>query len=169
MYGVFCKEVTGMFLLIFAVWLILNGKVTAEICVIGLLLSSALFLFMCKFMDYSVKKELLVFQLAPSFIRYLWVLVQEIVKANMTVVGIILSPDMEPEPAFAYFDTDLKSEISKAVLADSITLTPGTLTVSVEGNHFCVHCLDKSLAEGLDDSVFVKLLKEMEEKGAAIR
>ncbi len=158
-----------MFVLIFAVWLILNGKITLEICVFGLVLSAALFLFICRFMDYSAKRELMLFRLLPSLIRYLWVLVQEIVKANIVVLGIILSPDMEPEPALAYFDTDLKTDFSKAMLADSITLTPGTITVSVEGNRFCVHCLDKKLAEGLNDSVFVKLLQEMEEKEARMR
>ncbi len=155
-----------MFILIFAVWLILNGKITLEICVIGLVLSAALFFFLCRFMDYSVQAEITVFKLAPMMVRYLWVLVQEIVKANIVVLGIILSPEMEPEPALAYFDTDLKSDMARAVLADSITLTPGTITVSVEGNTFCVHCLDRKLAEGLDDSVFVRLLREMEAKGA---
>lgn len=158
-----------MFVLIFAVWLILNGKITLEICVFGLALAAALFLFLCEFMDYSVKKEILLFRLLPSLVRYLWVLVQEIVKANIVVMGIILSPDMEPEPAFAYFDTDLKSDVLKAMLADSITLTPGTITVTVEGDRFCVHCLDKKLADGLNDSVFVKLLEEMEEKEALMR
>lgn len=155
-----------MFLLIFAVWLILNGKITLEICVFGLVLSAALFWFLCRFMDYSLKKEIMAFRLFPMMVRYLWVLIQEIVKANITVIGIILSPELEPEPALAYFDTDLKSDLARAVLADSITLTPGTITVSVEKNTFCVHCLDRQLAEGLDDSVFVKLLEEMEEKVA---
>lgn len=155
-----------MFILIFAVWLILNGKITLELCVIGLVLSAALFFFLCRFMDYSVRAEITVFRLAPMMIRYLWVLVQEIVKANLVILGIILSPEMEPEPALAYFDTDLTSDMARAVLADSITLTPGTITVSVEGNTFCVHCLDKDLAVGLNDSVFVRLLREMEAKGA---
>lgn len=48
------------------------------------------------------------------------------------------------------------------MLADSITLTPGTITVSVENDRFCVHCLDRELAEGMEDSVFVGLLLEME-------
>ncbi len=148
-----------MFILIFAVWLILNGKITLEICVFGLVLSAALFFFLCGFTDYSVRAEITLFRLFPLVLRYLWVLVQEIVKANIVVLGIILSPDMEPEPALAYFETDLKSDMARAVLADSIT-------VSVEGSTFCVHCLDKELAEGLDDSVFVRLLREMEAKGA---
>lgn len=153
-----------MFLLFFFVWLILNGRVTLEICVIGMLISAALFYFMCRFMDYSLKKERLLFLLIPLFIRYFWVLVQEIVRANVCVLKIILSPELQPEPAFVYFETEFKTGLSKMLLANSITLTPGTITVSVQDNRFCVHCLDRELAEGMEESVFVELLKEMEAK-----
>ena len=93
-----------VFLLFFAVWVILNGKVTAEICIFGVLISAALFYFMCRYMEYSLKKELLLFRLVPLFIRYFGVLVKEIVKANVCVLKIILSPELQPEPAFVYFD-----------------------------------------------------------------
>ena len=96
--------------------------------------------------------------------RSLWVLVEEIVKANVCVLKIILSPELQPEPAVVYFDTRLRSGIARVMLADSITLTPGTITVSLEGNHYCVHCLDRELSQGLEDSVFVELLEEMENK-----
>lgn len=152
-----------MFLLLLAVWLILNGKVTVEICALGVLICAALFYFMCRYMDYSLRKELLLFRLTPLFVRYFWVLVKEIVKANVCVLKIILSPQLEPEPAFVYFDTDFRTGMAKVVLANSITLTPGTITVSVEDDRFCVHCLDRELAEGMADSVFVELLREMEE------
>lgn len=153
-----------MFLLLFCVWVILNGRITLEICILGILVSAAVFAFLCRFLDYSVKKELLLFRLFPLFVRYLWVLVEEIVKANVCVLKIILSPELQPEPAVVYFDTRLKSGIARVMLADSITLTPGTITVSLEGNHYCVHCLDRELARGLEDSVFVELLEEMENK-----
>ena len=152
-----------VFLLFFAVWVILNGKVTAEICIFGVLISAALFYFMCRYMEYSLKKELLLFRLVPLFIRYFGVLVKEIVKANVCVLKIILSPELQPEPACVYFDTAFQTGLAKVLLANSITLTPGTITVSVEDDRFCVHCLDKELAEGMEDSVFVKLLEEMEE------
>ena len=152
-----------VFLLFFAVWMILNGKVTAEICIFGVLISAALFYFMCRYMEYSLKKELLLFRLVPLFIRYFGVLVKEIVKANVCVLKIILSPELQPGPAFVYFDTAFQTGLAKVLLANSITLTPGTITVSVEDDRFCVHCLDKELAEGMEDSVFVKLLEEMEE------
>lgn len=153
-----------MLVLIAAVWLILNGKVTVEICLFGVAISAALFFFMCRFMDYSWKQELLVYRLLPFFARYAWVLVQEIVKANVCVLKLIVSPELQPEPALVYFDAHLKSGFSRMLLANSITLTPGTITVSVEGDHFCVHCLDVELSEGLEDSVFVTMLMEMEEK-----
>lgn len=155
-----------VFLLFFAVWMILNGKVTAEICIFGVLISAALFYFMCRYMEYSLKKELLLFRLIPLFIRYFGVLVKEIVKANVCVLKIILSPELQPEPAFVYFDTDFETGLARVLLANSITLTPGTITVSVEDDRFCVHCLDKELAEGMETSVFVKLLKEMEDMEA---
>ena len=151
-----------MFLLFFSVWLILNGKVTAEICVFGVVISAALFYFICRFMEYSMRKELLLFKLIPLFVRYFWVLVKEIVRANVCVLKIILSPELQPEPAFVYFETALRTGLAKVMLANSITLTPGTITVSVEGNRFCVHCLDRELAEGMEESVFVELLEEME-------
>lgn len=154
-----------MFLLFMAVWLILNGRATVEIMLFGLVISAALFYFMCRFMGYSGKKELLLFLLFPLFMRYLWVLVQEIVKANVCVLKLILSPDLQPEPAFLYFDTDFKTGTARMLLANSITLTPGTITVSVEGDRFFVHCLDRELAEGMEESVFVGLLKQMEAVG----
>lgn len=155
-----------MSLLLFAVWMILNGRATVEICVFGVLFSSGLFYFMCRFMGYSLRKELLLFRLIPWFVRYFWVLVKEIVKANVCVLKLILSPELQPEPAFVYFNTELHSGVARVILANSITLTPGTITVSLEDNQFCVHCLDRELAEGVENSVFVELLKEMEEAKA---
>lgn len=152
-----------MYLLIFGVWLILNGRITVETCVLGAAVSAVLLLFLCRFMDYSLKKELLVFRLLPLMIQYFWVLVKEIVKANMCVLKIILSPENWPEPALVYFDTELKTGLARVMLADSITLTPGTITVSLEGSRYCVHCLDRELAEGMEESVFVRLLEKMEE------
>ncbi len=154
-------EIRVFFLMLF-VWLILNGRVTAEICLFGVGISAALIFFMCRFMDYSLKKELLLFRLIPFLIGYFWVLIKEIVKANVCVLKIILSPELQPEPALVYFDTKLKSGVARMMLANSITLTPGTITVSVEKQRFCVHCLDRELAEGMEESVFVKLLERME-------
>lgn len=151
-----------MLFLLFFVWLVLNGRVTLEICILGAIITAAVFWFICRFMGYSLKKEILLLRLIPLLLQYGWVLVKEIVKANMSVLKIITTAELEPEPALVYFDTKLRTGLAKVMLANSITLTPGTITVSLEDNHFCVHCLDVELAEGMEDSVFVELLEKME-------
>ena len=48
------------------------------------------------------------------------------------------------------------------IFANSITLTPGTITVSLKGDELVIHCLDKTMAEGMEDTVFERLLEKME-------
>lgn len=151
-----------MFILFFAIWLILNGKISLEICIFGLVVSVLMFLFICKFMDYSIKKEIRLIKCAPSLVYYLLVLIWEILKANGQVIGMIFNSKYELEPAVVTFDSPIKSRFLNTILANSITLTPGTITVAQEGSKFTVHALDKDLLVGIDDSVFVHLLLKLE-------
>ena len=97
------------------------------------------------------------------FLKYVVVLVKEIMKANFSVIHMILSEREELEPALVSFRSDMKSPTGRAFLANAITLTPGTITVTLEDSEYLVHCLDKSLAVGMDDSVFVEMLSELEQ------
>ncbi len=151
-----------MYILFFVLWVIFNGRITLEITIFGLVISACMYWFICKFMDYSIKKEIRIFKRAGYMVEYLWFLVVEIVKANFTTMKLMLSSDYVAEPAIIHFQTNLKTNMGRCLLANSITLTPGTITVAIEGNEFVVHCLDKSFAEGIEDSVFVKLLQKMD-------
>ncbi|MCD7867451.1 MAG: Na+/H+ antiporter subunit E [Clostridiales bacterium] len=151
-----------MFLLYFALWIVFTGMVTLESCVFGLVIAAGIFEFCCKFMDYSLEKELRLYRKAFGLIRYVYVLIREIIKANMTVIHLILSEKEEPVPALVHFRSDLKSSVFRVIMADSVTLTPGTITVSLEGSDYVVHCLDESLAPGMADSVFTEMLTELE-------
>ena len=151
-----------MFLLFFFVWIVFNGRITTEIIIIGALVALAVFAFFCKFMDYSVKKEVLFYKKAVFFLEYLYLLIKEIVKANLTVTHMILTQKEIMEPVMVTFKTKLRTETAKVILANSITLTPGTITVSLEEDELVVHCLDKSLAEGIENSIFVEKLERME-------
>ena len=152
-----------MLVLFFLVWVIFNGRLTLEIAVFGIVVACAMFAFVCRFMDYSLKKEFRFYKKIPSFLQYLWCLVKEIVSANMALSRMILTRKEQMEPVIVRIHTDLKTETAKVILANSITLTPGTITVSMSGQELLVHCLDRSLAEGMEDSVFVKLLQKIEE------
>lgn len=151
-----------MLLLFLLVWIIFNGSVTAEILLFGVAVAGAMFGFICNFMDYSLKKELALYRKVPLLFRYVLVLLKEIITANLTVIRMILTRKETMEPVLVHVHTDLKSEVFRVILANSITLTPGTITVSMTGQDLLVHCLDRSLSEGMEDSVFVKLLQKLE-------
>lgn len=153
-----------MFLLYFLLWVIYNGAFTLEICVFGIVIAAVMFAFTCKFMDYSIQKEWMMLRRIPKILQYICVLVIEIVKANFAVIHMILSEQEEIEPVLVSFESDMKTPAGRAFLGNAITLTPGTITVSLEDSEYVVHCLDESLAEGMDESVFVQLLNELETK-----
>ncbi len=151
-----------MFLLFFLLWVIFNGSFTLEIGIFGIVIAAVLFAFICKFMDYSVKKEILFYKKTLLFFRYVFLLVREIVKANFGVIRMILSQREEIQPMLVDFHSDLKTATGKAFLANAITLTPGTITVTLEDDRYTVHCLDESLAEGMNESEFVEYIRKLE-------
>lgn len=158
-----CGERRGhMYLLYFLLWVIFNGNFTLEICLFGIVIAAAVFAFTCKFMDYSIEKEKKNVKKVLKFFQYVCVLVIEIVKANFAVIHLILSEKEEIQPALVSFKSDMKTASGRAFLANAITLTPGTITVSLEDSEYVVHCLDEELAIGMADSVFVKMLAELE-------
>lgn len=152
-----------MYLLYFLLWIIFNGNFTLEICIFGIVIAGAIFAFTCKFMDYSVEKEKQNYRKVFKFLRYSCVLIMEIVKANFAVIHMILSEKEEAEPALVSFHSDMKTPVGRAMLANAITLTPGTITVSLEESDYVVHCLDDEFAVGMADSIFVKLLSDIEQ------
>ena len=153
-----------MFIVYFALWVILNGKWTLEIGAFGLVFAGLLYAFCCRFTGYSFRKDLQLVRRLPSTIAYGVMLLGEIFKANVTVIKMILDKNFEPKPQLVRFESGLVELRHRVVLADSITLTPGTITCQLEGDHYLVHCLDESLMDGLDNGVFVAALSRMEEK-----
>ena len=101
----------------------------------------------------------------PLLFKYVAVLIWEIGKANLATIKLIISSRYIIEPVIVHFQTDLKTKAARVILANSITLTPGTITVSLEEDKLVVHCLDKDFSEGLNNSIFVRLLHKMEEMG----
>ncbi|HDQ39677.1 MAG TPA: cation transporter [Desulfonatronum sp.] len=85
----------------------------------------------------------------PRLIIYLVWLVGEIIKAGFYVAYVILHPKMPIEPMLVRFTSKQPNVMARVILANSITLTPGTLTVDVDGIHFTVHALTRDTEEGL--------------------
>ncbi len=151
-----------MFILLIVIWFIFNGKITTEIFILGILLSACIYLFMCRFMDYGFRKDIALIKKSVYFLYYIGVLIVEIIKANVQVIHLVLTDREVAEPVIIGYKTRLKTNLGRVILANSITLTPGTITVSLEEDELVVHCLDKSMAEGMDDLIFERLLEKME-------
>lgn len=92
------------------------------------------------------------FRILRAFGYLAW-LVREIVVAALQVARIVLSPRMPVDPALLEFHADLPNAGAQTILANSITLTPGTVTVDVEHGVFLVHALTDASAAGLVDGV----------------
>lgn len=151
-----------MFIIFFLIWIIFNGQFTLEIAAFGVVIAGAMYWFICRFLDYKPRNDLILCKRFFLMLHYVLVLLMEIIKANGAVFKMIYSARYRLEPAVVHFKTDLHSTFARVLLANSITLTPGTITVSLKDGEYTVHCLDKELAQGIDSSIFVKLLRRIE-------
>ena len=148
-----------MIIFFFLLWLILNGRITAELILLGIPISALVLLLANRAVGYTVKTDIRIMRNLPVFFLYTLNLVAEILKASAAVMGVVLDPSKKPEPVIVEFHSGLKTELQNVLLANSITLTPGTYTLFQEGDHFVVHCLKREYGEGLEGSSFVKYLR----------
>ena len=155
-----------MSLVYFALWVIFNGRITLEIIIFGVILSLLLDMFVKKFLhlNLTAAKFFKFLKIFPDVFFYAVVLLVEIIRANLAITRLVLAPDLEVEPCLVKFNTPLKTEAARVVLANSITLTPGTITVSLEGNELLVHALNREIARGLEGSIFERLLARIERR-----
>ncbi|MGM9604938.1 MAG: Na+/H+ antiporter subunit E [Faecousia sp.] len=153
-----------MYILLFLFWLLLNGKLTAEVVGLGLVITVLMGALGWGLFGYSPARELRLMRKAPVFCAYIPVLFWEIIKAGLVVARDILFRRYVVTPTLVTFRTDLKTDFGRFLLANSITLTPGTITVQVEGDKLTVHCLDKSMLDTSPDGTFQRWIRKMEAK-----
>ena len=152
-----------MFLMLLLFWLIFNGHVTLEIFLVGAVVSAAITFAWKKL--FKTKKNAVL----PSpktlwqSVRYIGHLIVEIVECNLQVMRLILHPKEEIHPQLVTFRTKVKDENHRVILANSITLTPGTITVGLQDDILRVHGLDRSFLEGIEHCEMEERLEKMEE------
>ncbi len=153
-----------MYILLFLLWILLNGRVTLEIVILGLFISGFTYWVMCKFLEHNPKSDFRFIKNIFFILFYIVVLAVEIVKSSLQVMGFVFSKKIEIQPQIVFFKVPLKNDFLKTILANSITLTPGTITVSVDEDTFCIHALDYTLIEDMGNSRLYGLLKKMEDR-----
>ena len=149
-------------LFLFALWLILNGRITWEVCAFGVVIVAGVYLFCRKVLKYERRPDAGPLRHPGGCLCYTFLLIWEILLANLHVMRIILTPKPHYEPAIVRIHVPLKTELSRVFLANSITLTPGTVTIDQQGEDFIVLCLDKSGGAAIADWSLVKILRKLE-------
>ncbi|TCO72670.1 Na+/H+ antiporter subunit E [Marinisporobacter balticus] len=144
-------------------WIILAEKMNVERIWIGLCICMGVYLFNKNLIHCNGEKTFRSPRKIYYWILYFWILIKEIVVANFQVAKIVLSPKMDISPEIVTVHSKLKTDFYRTILANSITLTPGTLTVFMKEDALTVHCLKKDYIEDVLNSKFEKILLEVEE------
>lgn len=95
-----------------------------------------------------------------SIILYFPWLFWEICKSAFSVIKIIWQKNIFVEPVFEWVDAEGLEDISEIIYGNSITLTPGTVTLDINNNMLLVHALDKSSVDDLHNGKMIKKIKK---------
>ena len=138
------KLLTFAFLL-FGFWVLLSGHFDPLLLGLGLA-STLLTVFLARRMDV-VDDESYPFRLIVRLLRYHGFLAREVLLANLDVAQRILLPSKSISPRFIDVEVPQRTDLGRVIYANSITLTPGTISVDVANGEILVHALSRSGAE----------------------
>jgi len=103
------------------------------------------------------------FKGVANLFLFVGILLLEILKANIDVAKIVLSPSLPITPGFVTVRNPLKKDMNKVVYGNAITLTPGTLTVDLTDEGYVIHALTTEAGEGVEGSNLEKYVLKLEE------
>ncbi len=104
--------------------------------------------------------------LGARTLAYLPWLVWEILKSNVRVARLILSPRIRVDPSIVHFRASQRTDLGRFVYANSITLTPGTVTTGIVGDDFEVHAIVQSEIDGSEENTMNRRVAWLEGEGA---
>jgi len=142
------------FLIIFILWLLLTWSLQPQELIVGLALSLLLSLLLHDIFLQGSQKLV-----QPA--RYFWFLIYlpvffyYVVVANLDVAYRVLHPDMPIRPGIVKVRTSLTSDMGRTFLANSITLTPGTLTVDIVGDHLYIHWINITTEDPQEETAII--------------
>jgi multicomponent Na+:H+ antiporter subunit E len=151
----------GVIWLYLLFWIVLSENAKAQTLCIGIIISLLVTILnkdlICKNRQINFKKNII------SWMSYIIMLIKEVIVSNFNVAKIVLSPKILISPQIVTIKTKIRSDFHKTIFANTITLTPGTLTILMEGDKIAVHCLKGEFAVGLTNSAFEKIILKVEE------
>lgn len=135
----------GLIIALAALWAALSGETAPMLIALGVI-SVAVTLLIAGRLGIIGRDASPYHRIVRLFVYLIWLL-SEIVKANIAVIARILSPARSIDPDITHLQAAGKSDLGRALFANSITLTPGTVTVDIDGDRLVVHALSRQGAD----------------------
>lgn len=160
----FIKGIILQFLILLGLWLVLSGKydwLHISFGVFSAFLVTVLQLRINRYLYYQ-KKIANEHSLSWSrMILYVPWLIWQIIVASLQVAYVVLHPRMPINPSLLKFKTKLPNIAARVILGNSITLTPGTLTINIDDDEFLVHALTDASQSGIVDGSLPKQVAKL--------
>ena len=149
--------------LLFLFWLVLSPGMGLQTISLGLILSGLVVYYSKEILFSELEMPLYKMTHFLNMLHFIVVLVKEIFKANIDVAKIVLDPKMPIQPHFIKVPMMLKNDMNKVIFGNSVTLTPGTLTVDIRDDGFIIHALTEEAAEAMDNSFIEQWMQKQED------
>ncbi len=157
-----------IFLLLFGIWIVFSGQFDAFHLALGVLSTAFITAISSSFFfenrSQGAGEHLQQIVRLPWYL--LWMLYQ-ILLSNIHILKLALSPGDLPDmkPSLVRVKTNLKTDFGKWMLANSITLTPGTITIDIEGDELLIHSISDLTAAGVEDDSMERRIAAIFERG----
>ena len=134
------RDTAVLFVTLMLFWLMLSGKLDTDVLIVGAVASLIIALLYRDGLSFFTEFRFTPRAIVAGF-RYYGYFLRELFKSNLKMAAIVLSPSLPITPGIVKVRTRLKSRMGRLMLANSITLTPGTLTVEMAGEWLYIHCV----------------------------
>jgi multicomponent Na+:H+ antiporter subunit E len=143
-----------LFVTLLFFWVLLNGSLASDVLAVGVVAAALIAIFFRGNLAWFSELRLTPKALATT-VAYVFYYLKELVKSNVNVALIVLSPTLPINPGIVTVRTKLKNPMGRMLLCNSITLTPGTLTVDMEGDFLHIHwvTVDSPDIEGASQAI----------------
>lgn len=153
------------FIIMLVTWIIMSGMFDGFHLTLGVISCLIVSLLSHKLLFFDANKQPEMHQVQGMLLYLPW-LFWQIVVACLDVARIVLSPRMLEliDPQIVHFTTRLQGRFARVTFAQSITLTPGTVTVFTDGDNFTVYALTQATADSLPGEMEQRIAKALESK-----
>lgn len=160
------KRAVWLWAILLAIWLLLSTQTQhlEGLFIFFGLFTATVAVWVCARMGV-VDRESVPVHLAGRAVLYTPWLVWEVFRSNLRVARIILAPRLRVDPSIVHFRASQRTDLGRFIYANSITLTPGTVTTGIVGDDMEVHAIVQSEIDGSEENDMNKRVAALEGEG----